>query len=114
MRFGNEHAVRLQHFQDCVDYGVHVLNMGEAIGRCNDACQPVALPDLASGLHAEIAFARWDFRCVCDVAHIGRLDSKNAMTSVLEIRKQRAVVRADIDNKSDSSAASMATDSRCR
>ena len=54
---------------------------------------------LARDLGAEIALDRRNAAAVGDVADIGRLDAEHAMAAVLEIRKQRAVVRADVDDE---------------
>ena len=50
VRFRDEHAVVLQHLDDAVDDGVHVLDMGETIGGGDDACRPVLTLDLARHL----------------------------------------------------------------
>ena len=55
--------------------------------------------DLARHLEAEIALDGRDAALVGDVADIGRLDAEHAVAAVLEVRQQRAVVRADIDHE---------------
>ena len=100
MRFRDEHAVGAEHFDDAVDDGVHVLDMGEAVGRGDDARRAVlALAPRArrrcrnsagwSGCRGSLAILR----------DIGRLDAENAVAALLEIRDQRAVVGADVDDE---------------
>ena len=88
-----------EHLDDAVDDGVHVLDMGEAIGRGDDAGRSVQAIDLARRLLAEIALDGRDAALVGDVADIGRLDAEHAIAGVLEVRYQRAVIGADIDNE---------------
>ena len=58
MRLGNEHAIRLQHLDDAVDDGVHVLDMREEVRRGDDARRRHSRLDLARHLDAEIALDR--------------------------------------------------------
>ena len=55
--------------------------------------------DLARHLDAEIALERRNAFAVGDVADVGRLDAEHAVAAFLEIRQQRAVVGADIDDE---------------
>ena len=71
--------------------------------------------DLARHLDAEIALDCGNAALVGDVADIGRLDAEHAVAAVLEVRQQRAVVGADIDNEIVfSPRPSMAALSRCK
>ena len=99
MRLGDEDAVVLQHLDDAVDDRVHVLDMGETIGRRDHAGRAVLALDLARHLGAEIALERRDAALIGDVADVGRLDAEHAVAALLEIRQQRAVVGADIDDE---------------
>ena len=60
---------------------------------------PCSRLDLARDLRAEIALERRDALAVGDVADVGRLDAEHAMAAILEVRQQRAVVGADIDDE---------------
>ena len=99
MQLGNERAAGLEHIDNAVDDRVHVLDMGKAVRRGDDAGRPVLAPDLACDGGAEITLDGRDAALVGDVADVGRLDAQHAMAAVLEVRQQRAVVGADIDNQ---------------
>ena len=71
--------------------------MGEAVRRRHHARGAVLAPDLGRRLRGEIALQRRDSAAGGDLADLGRLDAENAVA--LEIRKQRPVVRADIDDE---------------
>ena len=55
--------------------------------------------DLARHVDPEIALDGRDAALVGDLADVGRLDAEDAMPAVLEVRDQRAVIGADIDNE---------------
>ena len=61
--------------------------------------RPVSRLTSRADLRAEIALDGRDAAAVGDVADIGRLDAEDAVAAVLEVRQQRAVVGADIDDE---------------
>ena len=99
VRLGDEHAVGRKHLQNAIDDGMHVLDMGKAIGGGDDLGGAMLGLDLLRHLLAEIALDGRDAAVIGDFGHIGRLDAKDAMAALLEIRNQRAVVGADIDDQ---------------
>src|ERR1019366_4406063 len=98
MRLGDEYAAVLQHLNDAVDNRMHILDMGETIGGRDDARRPMLALDLARHFDAEIALERLYAALVSDVANVRRLNAEHAMAAALEVRQQRAVVGADIDD----------------
>src|ERR1017187_1644135 len=98
MRLGDEYAAVLQYLNDAVDNRMHILDMGETIGGRDDARRPMLALDRARHVGAEIALKRLYAALVSDVANVRRLNAEHAMTAVLKIGQQRAVVGADIDD----------------
>ena len=78
---------------------MHVLDMRKAIGRGDDARIAVLALHFARDIEAEITLDGRDAAAIGDLAHIRRLDAEDAMSAFLEIRDQRAVIRADIDDE---------------
>ena len=99
VRFRDEHAVGRQHLDDALDDRVHVLDMREAVGRGDDLGGAVLVLHLARDLLGEVALDRRDAALVGDLGDVGRLDAENAVAALLEVRDQRAVVRADVDDE---------------
>jgi len=99
VRFRDEHAVGRQHLDDAFDDGVNILDVGEAVRAGDDLGGAVLFLHLTGDGLAEIALQGRNAAAVGDLRHVCRLDAENAMATVLEIGNERAVVRADIDDK---------------
>ena len=99
MRFRDEHAVGRKHFHDAFDDRVDVLDMRETIRGGDHLGGAVLFLDLARDILGEIALQRRNAAVVGDLRHVGRLDAENAVAALLEVRDQRAVVRADVDHQ---------------
>ena len=99
VRFRNEHAVGCEHFQDALDDGVYVLDMGKAIRRGDHLRGAVFLLHLASHFLREVALDGRDAALIGDLGHVGRFDAEDAVPTLLEVRDQRAVVRSDVDRQ---------------
>src|SRR5262245_54653068 len=99
MRFRNKYAIRLEHFDDALNDGVDVFHVGKAIGGGDDARSTKLALDPAGHLNAEIAFDRLNTALVRDIAHIRGLNAEDALPTAFEVRQERAIVRADINDK---------------
>ncbi len=88
-----------EHLDDAVDDGMHVLDMGKTVRRGDQLGGPMRGQHFARGVLAEITLDGRDAARVGDVADVGRLDAENAVAGFLEVRNQRAVIRADIDHQ---------------
>ena len=88
-----------KHRDNAVDDRVHVLDVGKTVRRRDHARGAVLARNLARGLDAEIALDGGDAAAVGDVADVGRLDAEHAVSRRLEIRQQRPVIGADIDDE---------------
>jgi len=78
---------------------MHVLDVGEAVGGGDQCGRAVLALDLAGDLGTEIALEGGNTAPVGDGADVGRLDAEHAVAAALEVRQQRAVVRADVDDE---------------
>jgi hypothetical protein len=99
VRLRDEHAVRADEIENALDDRMNVLDMGEAVRRRHDARGPVPALHLGRHRRSEIARERRDATVARDLTDLGRLDAEDAVAAVLEVREQRAIVGADIDNE---------------
>src|SRR5215470_12814399 len=97
VRFGYEHAVGTDEIENAFDDRMHILDMRKAIRRRHHARAAVLALDLGGHRRGEVAHEGWDAAAVGDLADLGRLDAEDAV--VLEVREQRAVIRADVDDE---------------
>src|SRR5215472_4088013 len=99
MRLSNERAPLIKKRQDRGDNGMHVLDMRETIGRGNDPRLAMRAGHFIGGLSAKVAIKGRNAARLRDLGGVGRLDSQDAMSAVLEVRQQGAVVRSDINDE---------------
>ena len=99
MRLGDEHAVRPEEIENGLDDRMHALDMREAIRSRHDARLPVLALDLGRHRRGEVAHQGRNAAAVGNLADIGRLDAEDPVAAALEVRQQRAVVRADVNDQ---------------
>src|SRR5262249_16523887 len=87
MRFRYENAVGLEHLDDAVDDRMHILNISEAIRRSDPTCWSIITLHIVCNFEPEITLDSRDATLICEVANVGRFDSKDPMSPALEIRQ---------------------------
>ncbi len=85
MRFGNEHAIRLEHLNDAIDDGMNILDVCKAIGGRHNAGGSVLAFHCARRIQIEVTLDCRDAALVGDVADVRRFNAEHALTAGLEV-----------------------------